>query len=614
MKKKISDLITNLLSKAMPKVIDITGVRGTGKRRILYNNVKTPWVGVPNIKYFQVDIGKLDVFFALFGIERKHRTKVEFITYKNRSINRYIEHQIIRLGKARDNGNSELYFHIADMIMKRSNSFRVLAINHVFPQWHRKLPLWAVLGFNRNMSKLINQHVNWLDYKRVYIPKGDKRFRPLGVPKPEWRLLLHQYSNFLTFWLMPKFTDLHGFVPSRGIVTAWREIMSLINKPYIYEWDFKSFFDKIYIRDISRELEKFKIPNHWIYFLENVNSTPIKLANEDLIDETANRRHTHLLNWAYKRWGKKKIEERKYKEPDWMQDIRDGMGPEMFKEWSKGYRPFNTGNLLWPIDPVAGRWYTAGFIGVPQGAATSPTLSNTFGRLWVNHGKKTDVKIIIYADDSVGFSDNEISLQVPKRLGGVEFEPNKCGYVKFAGKWLKPLKFLGLECDGDKFRANTRKGSTLELTGREILLGELFAELHDKCQELTVDGAIELLSNTIEEHKTYDVKESWEKIFQSRLSGWIVNRLQSGDWNITEWKQDFNLKFINSSWMSTKMNPGGLDIFNSSSFANLSLLNMLRWNQKLRKERKPRVLPVIRNVVGGKRVSAIGRYLTQTDV
>jgi hypothetical protein len=41
--------------------------------------------------------------------------------------------------------------------------------------------------------------------------------------------------------------------------------------------------------------------------------------------------------------------------------------------------------------------------------------------------------------------------------------------------------------------------------------------------------------------------------------------------------------------MSSKLNKykgQDLDVFNSSSYANLSLLNLLRWNQKLRRLKK----------------------------
>jgi hypothetical protein len=134
MKRSVTKLINNLLSKAMPKLIDLSKIRANRTGRIRSRGVPTPWVSVPNVKKFSVEVGKLDVFFALFGIKRTHNTLAEFIPYKNKQMKRYAEHQIIRMGKARDQGNHRVFFKIADTIMKRSNVFRVMCMNHVFNQ------------------------------------------------------------------------------------------------------------------------------------------------------------------------------------------------------------------------------------------------------------------------------------------------------------------------------------------------------------------------------------------------------------------------------------------------------------------------------------------------
>jgi hypothetical protein len=127
--------------------------------------------------------------------------------------------------------------------------------------------------------------------------------------------------------------------------------------------------------------------------------------------------------------------------------------------------------------------------------------------------------VVSYADDSVGFSDLPINIEAPPEHG-IIIEPTKSGYVKFAGNELKPLKFLGLELSKNFVRAHTRKGSRLSPSPKELLLGELFLELSDKCQTLSVEDAIDLLENTIEEGKVYPTMEkSFIKIFNSRLSG-----------------------------------------------------------------------------------------------
>jgi hypothetical protein len=80
--------------------------------------------------------------------------------------------------------------------------------------------------------------------------------------------------------------------------------------------------------------------------------------------------------------------------------------------------------------------------------------------------------------------------------------------------------------------------------------------------------------------------KSWEKYFSSKMMGFVQSRLYQGSWNLEGLIQNFNLEFMNKSWMDTKLNKSELkDVFNSSSFACRSLINILRWNSKIRKPR-----------------------------
>lgn len=102
------------------------------------------------------------------------------------------------------------------------------------------------------------------------------------------------------------------------------------------------------------------------------------------------------------------------------------------------------------------------FNGVAQGAPTSPILANVIQQLWINENLTQGHSIVAYADDSVTFSEKEIKLTAPEDTG-IKINEEKSGYVKYNGTWLKPLKFLGLSFDGEILKANTRKGSELEV-------------------------------------------------------------------------------------------------------------------------------------------------------
>jgi len=399
---------------------------------------------------------------------------------------------------------------------------------------------------------------NWLNFEcqRVYIPKpGDVPPRPIGVPKHEWRLFLHMISNFLTFWLAPSMKSLHGFLPGKGIISAWKELMiSITKKDYIYEWDFVSYFDRLDSLFITKRLKELGVPVSWAEMLDIINQTPIKLTPKDQIDETPNRQKKEFFD----KWGDD------LDITDWRPNIMTA-GPISVLQ-----------HVLGPKD------------GVAQGSPTSPILSNIVSLEWVKANEKLGYSIVMYADDSVTGSDVPINRKKLLSLMPPGSRPTiadrKSGYVKYAGQELKPLKFLGLSLARNFIRAHSRKGSRLELSKKEMILSELFLELHDKCQTLPIEEALELFKDRYEEAAESYLKldTTYEKIFAGKLSGFIVNRLQSGSWNLDNLAQDFSHNFLKTSWTASKLNRWELDIFNSSSFGNLSLLNILRYQSKIR--------------------------------
>lgn len=57
------------------------------------------------------------------------------------------------------------------------------------------------------------------------------------------------------------------------------------------------------------------------------------------------------------------------------------------------------------------------------------------------------------------------------KMASIEFNKEKSGFVKQDGKWLKPLKFLGLTYDGERdvLHASTRGGATLEFDKHDLV-------------------------------------------------------------------------------------------------------------------------------------------------
>jgi hypothetical protein len=148
-------------------------------------------------------------------------------------------------------------------------------------------------------------------------------------------------------------------------------------------------------------------------------------------------------------------------------------------------------------------------------------------------------------------------LPIPQlKSNGIELHERKSGYVKVGGKWLKPLKFLGMEYDGnlDQFRAKTRNGATLILDEprKDILRFEHWLKTNLPNSQLggSAKGMVTKLS--LEDNLNNHAK--WSDLLNARFSGLMFSRMQMDDWNVSI-SQDFSLdgKAHPDSWLTSMM-------------------------------------------------------------
>lgn len=129
--------------------------------------------------------------------------------------------------------------------------------------------------------------------------------------------------------------------------------------------------------------------------------------------------------------------------------------PEKAKRnWIKAGRPLSM--YFTPADWTSDLWFAPmsslaiwdrnNPVGVPQGASTSPVMSNI--ALKVGLYDRLPGMIVGYADDGLVFP---ASSQAPPRVefpeAGIYLKDSATGWVKRDGVWLKPLKFLGMQYD-----------------------------------------------------------------------------------------------------------------------------------------------------------------------
>jgi hypothetical protein len=461
----------------------------------------THWKRLPNVKNFVVKVNGLNSIFQYFGIKKMNRPDITWTPYRNIKYNIYMEKQIRRLRKYKS--NPKVFFRIAWFLITKSKVFRVSAINKTLYNWYKRLPFGEVMRINRKVNKILNTADTHLDFRRVYIPKGDSDWRPLGVPTPEWRVVLQLVNNFLYIFLEDKFLpSQHGFIPGKGTLTAWKEVMTIQKAKYIFEYDLEKYFDSVNIVKIMSYLEDLGVPYPLVIWMEQVHISTPQLPQDEKLDES----EIHLN------------EERK----------------RMFS--NPNYFTFDSELMGHQILPK----------GVPQGSNTGPLLSLIPLIKFLSQQKS-----VSYADDGLFYSDEPFEVKdLPE--WGVKFNKNKTGWVKKDGKWLKPLKFLGLLWDGTSLRASTRKGSTLVADGYKTAFSFLSSD------------KLKLAKNV------YDM--SWEHIFKANFGGTLISKLYNGTWNMEDALR--NIRF-NVSRRSVLKGQKNVNFYNASSYASYTLIRIL---------------------------------------
>lgn len=515
---------------------------------------------LPDVKEFRVKIQDFDPLFEEHGIKKRFAPLLEFERYSNRPLNRYIEHQEKRLEKYRIS-DPERFWRVGEYIVRRSRVFYVLAFYHVFPRWHREMNWDKVLELRRRYQTIIRKGLDEIDYKRVYIEKPGGKYRPLGVPKPEWRIYLHQWAQLLSIYLYPhQPASQHGYIPGRGTLTAWKEIfLKVLDAAGIYEFDLKGFFDSVNTDSVTGRLLELKVPKRIAYHIESLNQSQLKLPETKKINEELIEKKQALQNWLMG-----KGPEPAYPKPfvELVQANGWGIVLEMMKE-DGCESVWEWIQLQWALyDEYQPSHVEYSHKGLAQGSPMSPILCT----LMLHPFFKRE-KMVMYADDGLTYGDfnlNEPNLE--NEDVGITQNKEKSGWVKRWGVWHKPLKFLGLEYDGfkDEFRSSTRKGAKL-IMDKESLIQAL--KERDFDTKTSASGSNEQ-------------GPKWIDMITSRIFGMLQSRMYQGSWNLDEFRQDFTLKFTSGSWCArTKVKVDTvMDVFNSSSIAAKSLVNTLKRN------------------------------------
>lgn len=114
---------------------------------------RSGWFRFPNVKTFEIHIKGYIPELQDVNVEKRLTPVLSFKPHTNKRLNRYLEHNIIRLRRLKS--DPVKYFALCHILMKNSNVFMAEAISHVWPNWYKSLPLYFVLNVARKARKII---------------------------------------------------------------------------------------------------------------------------------------------------------------------------------------------------------------------------------------------------------------------------------------------------------------------------------------------------------------------------------------------------------------------------------------------------------------------------
>lgn len=374
--------------------------------------------------------------------------------------NKYLKYQYNRMERARNSGNSKLYWAIGLNLLKNSKFFRLALMRHSLKGWYYCFSIMKIMKINFELNKILKLGLVEAKSNRFYVPKANNKLRPIGAPEPAWKLVSAAMNLFLLNWVEPVWLNRqHAYRPNKGIWTAWLELCKQIPlQDNIYEFDLTKFFNRVPHIQLFQVLELLNLPRSIVYWFTWINKFLPAIKEGIPVDKE---------------------------------------DPDLNKRLNKKIR--GSSPIPWP-GPNPREF------GVAQGFPSSPTLAI----LVLEWSKIYSIPGIQYADDGIWFPPAQLGdgrIKTPWKW--VEFESilkgcincKKWGSVKSRNLSYPFIDNSILDSRNIIIRFNERKSKWIRYDTRWLVqsftfLGIKYLPELDSLEVETKDGTIEKLSRT----------------------------------------------------------------------------------------------------------------------
>lgn len=198
-------------------------------------------------------LGRLPQFWPMNRFEGPTSTALKSHTKK---ANKFLIHQEKRILFAISEGKYERAAFIWMLLLKRSVSYQLVLLNRTVKPWYFK---YSVTDVHKLFMELRRHCMKWdleMVLQRVYLDKGMEKYgipngklRPIGAPTLVSKMISKAVTDMVYYIHRSELKSWqHGYRLEQGCFSALYQVWQHIfvdKKEYIYEFDFRSFFNTV---------------------------------------------------------------------------------------------------------------------------------------------------------------------------------------------------------------------------------------------------------------------------------------------------------------------------------------------------------------------------------